>query len=158
MSDASGFVTPPPAEEPTHNPCCSSHNVPMGCVQYRRTHFVEVGACCSAWKAEHGDTPPPFTAGPTIDEHLAKLAEFRAKAEGAGEAVVYLGDRLADHVVRKLDGGDRERAGLTIVQVGAAASVLVHHGMSAAAVINILLLAGEKLVADARTESEAARG
>jgi hypothetical protein len=36
----------------THDPCCSSHGVTMGCDQYRRTHFVEVGRCC-----EHDDRP-----------------------------------------------------------------------------------------------------
>ncbi|WP_367128270.1 response regulator transcription factor [Saccharothrix sp. HUAS TT1] len=34
--------------EHAHNPCCSSHGVPMSCAQYRRTHFVEVRPCCSA--------------------------------------------------------------------------------------------------------------
>lgn len=31
----------------THEPCCSSHNVPMTCETYRRTHFVQVRPCCS---------------------------------------------------------------------------------------------------------------
>lgn len=39
MSEASG--------EPTHIPCCSSHNEPMTCARYRRTHFVEVRPCCA---------------------------------------------------------------------------------------------------------------
>lgn len=30
-----------------HDPCCSSHGVPMTCERYRRTHFVEVRPCCS---------------------------------------------------------------------------------------------------------------
>lgn len=32
---------------PDHDPCCSSHGVPMSCERYRRTHFVEVRPCCS---------------------------------------------------------------------------------------------------------------
>jgi hypothetical protein len=31
----------------THNPCCSTHGVPMDCISYRRTHFVEVRPCCA---------------------------------------------------------------------------------------------------------------
>lgn len=38
--------------DPAHDPCCSSHGVPMDCATYRRTHFVEVGPCCSAWPVE----------------------------------------------------------------------------------------------------------
>ena len=34
----------------THDPCCSSHQVKMCCGCYRRTHFVEVGACCPAYR------------------------------------------------------------------------------------------------------------
>lgn len=30
----------------THDPCCSSHGKALTCVQYRRTHFVEVRPCC----------------------------------------------------------------------------------------------------------------
>jgi hypothetical protein len=33
----------------THIPCCSSHGVKMTCPDYKRTHFVEVGNCCSWW-------------------------------------------------------------------------------------------------------------
>jgi hypothetical protein len=29
-----------------HDPCCSSHGVPMSCEDYRRTHFCEVRPCC----------------------------------------------------------------------------------------------------------------
>jgi hypothetical protein len=32
---------------PEHDPCCSSHGVPMDCERYRRTHFVEVRPCCA---------------------------------------------------------------------------------------------------------------
>jgi hypothetical protein len=35
----------------THAPCCSSHGVDMDCETYRRTHFVEVGSCCSAFRS-----------------------------------------------------------------------------------------------------------
>jgi hypothetical protein len=30
-----------------HNPCCSSHKIPMSCEKYRLTHFVEVRPCCA---------------------------------------------------------------------------------------------------------------
>jgi hypothetical protein len=48
-------TVPTPAPEPSdddrvaiaHDPCCSSHGVPMTCSRYRRTHFVEVRPCCS---------------------------------------------------------------------------------------------------------------
>lgn len=36
-----------PAANVAHDPCCSSHGVPMTCEYYRRTHFVEVRPCCS---------------------------------------------------------------------------------------------------------------
>jgi hypothetical protein len=35
----------------THRPCCSTHGRHMTCAQYRRTHFVEVGPCCSVYAA-----------------------------------------------------------------------------------------------------------
>lgn len=38
-------------DEVTHRPCCSSHTMAACCACYRRTHFVEVGPCCSAWTA-----------------------------------------------------------------------------------------------------------
>lgn len=38
-----------------HSPCCSSHGASMDCATYRRTHFVEVGACCDTWAAAHPD-------------------------------------------------------------------------------------------------------
>lgn len=38
----------------THRPCCSSHGRHMTCAEYRRTHFVEVGPCCSIWAALNG--------------------------------------------------------------------------------------------------------
>lgn len=47
------------SEPPTHNPCCSSHGVPMDCSIYRRTHFVEVGNCCDAWAARTDKTFTP---------------------------------------------------------------------------------------------------
>lgn len=31
-----------------HNPCCSTHGVPMSCERYRRSHFVDVRPCCGA--------------------------------------------------------------------------------------------------------------
>jgi hypothetical protein len=37
------------ADALTHDPCCSSHGASQDCDTYRRTHFVEVGACCSTW-------------------------------------------------------------------------------------------------------------
>lgn len=37
-----------------HAPCCSSHGKLLCCACYRRSHFVEVGPCCSEWKATHG--------------------------------------------------------------------------------------------------------
>lgn len=40
-------------ETATHNPCCSSHGEALDCETYRRTHFVEVGPCCSVWAEEH---------------------------------------------------------------------------------------------------------
>lgn len=55
---AATWCAPPPPqdactrcnEQPiTHRPCCSSHGRDLCCDCYRRTHFVEVGNCCSAW-------------------------------------------------------------------------------------------------------------
>lgn len=40
----------------THRPCCSSHGRHLTCADYRRTHFVEVGPCCSVWATLDGDT------------------------------------------------------------------------------------------------------
>lgn len=33
--------------EATHQPCCSSHEKKLCCSCYRKSHFVEVGNCCS---------------------------------------------------------------------------------------------------------------
>lgn len=35
-----------PMPAAAHDPCCSSHGVPMSCARYRRTHFVDVRPCC----------------------------------------------------------------------------------------------------------------
>lgn len=40
------------APTPGHSPCCSSHGKDLCCPCYRRSHFVEVGPCCSTTAAE----------------------------------------------------------------------------------------------------------
>lgn len=30
-----------------HQPCCSSHDKPLCCEDYRRFHFVEIRPCCA---------------------------------------------------------------------------------------------------------------
>ncbi|PWK81660.1 hypothetical protein C8D88_11671 [Lentzea atacamensis] len=50
------YLTGEPA---THNPCCSSHNVPMDCSIYRRTHLVEADNCCDAWATKEDKTFTP---------------------------------------------------------------------------------------------------
>lgn len=48
MENCEVCQTRPVAE--AHNPCCSSHEKTLCCQCYRWTHFVEVGACCGAWR------------------------------------------------------------------------------------------------------------
>jgi hypothetical protein len=45
-----------------HDPCCSSHGASMNCADYRRTHFVETGACCT-------DGPATSTPIHNIERH-----------------------------------------------------------------------------------------
>jgi hypothetical protein len=54
---------PAPMADATHDPCCSSHGVTMGCDRYRRTHFVEVGRCC-----KHDDRPDSAVTRPSIGD------------------------------------------------------------------------------------------
>jgi hypothetical protein len=50
-TNPTGDHTPPPprVHDPlmTHDPCCTSHDIPMTCETYRSTHFVETRPCCS---------------------------------------------------------------------------------------------------------------
>lgn len=63
--------------EPEHDPCCSSHGVPMDCERYRRTHFVEVRPCCSVDAARLRQEQAPAT--PKVK---AKAPKPEAKPRG----------------------------------------------------------------------------
>ncbi len=78
----------------THNPCCSSHGVDMDCATYRRTHFVEVGPCCSVWAEEHPEygtaaepkTPKStavVTAEVNVPDEAVKLAAEQIRTVAA---------------------------------------------------------------------------
>ena len=62
---------------PNHNPCCSSHGQPMGCDQYRRTHFVEVRPCCAA-DADQLRAEGIDPAGPWRDRVSPHARSYRA--------------------------------------------------------------------------------
>ena len=69
------MADPVPGLTITHDPCCSSHGVPMDCARYRRTHFVEVRPCCSVDAEALRAAARPNDGGPSLNEFLASKGE-----------------------------------------------------------------------------------
>lgn len=87
-------------EETTHNPCCSSHGVNMTCETYRRTHFVEVGACCGKWvepdrTCDHSESLHGrcVSCGKTWEQQAEERLANRTPEQELG---MHIGDLLSD--------------------------------------------------------------
>lgn len=95
----------------THSPCCSSHGVRLCCRHYRRTHFVEVGDCCDAYRLERE------AAHRATAESLARvrgrkplgdvLAEMEREDPAVGAAAASY-DRTVERLVGKGPGLSHE--------------------------------------------------
>lgn len=81
----------------THTPCCSSHGVYMTCLDYRRTHFVEVGSCCAAWQDDE--------AGQLADAE--RMAAITAEQESIRQAEREVSWVIAPAITTALNGIDR---------------------------------------------------
>lgn len=93
-----------------------------------------------------------------IEVGLVEAAKFRLKRDEASRAQVALADKLAWHLTGNFLPGVEETAGLALV-VGAAsvAALAENPDVPSAAIVNILALAGQRLVSDARDAAREVR-
>lgn len=91
-----------------------------------------------------------------IENGLTEAAKFRRRRDAASRAQVTLADRLANHLLDHFGPEAEETAGLALVVGAASIGALAVEDIPSAAIVNVLALAGQRLVADARACDAAA--
>lgn len=92
-----------------------------------------------------------------IEQGLTEAAKFRRRRDEASRAQITIADRLADHLLRHFGPEAEETAGLALVVGAASIGALAVQDIPSSAVVNVLALAGQRLVADARACDAAGR-
>ena len=103
------------------------------------------------------DTTRP-TAPPDIEAALEQLAAYRERNDKRTQVQVLLADRLTSYVTRLIPAAEREIAGKAMVHAASALAALLEFDINPAALCNVQMLAGERLVAEARGRNGAHHG
>jgi hypothetical protein len=85
-----------------------------------------------------------------IEEALRELAAYRERNDNLTQAQVLLADRLTSYASKLIPAEEREIAGKAMVRAATALAALVQFDVNPAALCNIQMLAGERMVAEAR--------
>lgn len=84
-----------------------------------------------------------------VEQALREIAQYRRRNDTAAAAQVGISDQVATNMTRHYPTG-LEDAGTALVIAAASLGVLVREGLSAAVVVNILGLTGQRMVLDSR--------
>lgn len=97
-----------------------------------------------------GFVTPPRVAPNDIEDALRELAQFRERNDNLTQTQVLLADKLTSYATKQIPAEEREIAGKAMVRVATALASLVQYDINPAALCNIQMLAGERMVAEAR--------
>lgn len=93
-----------------------------------------------------------------VEQGLREVARLRRKTDQFTRAQLDLGDRLASFIAAHFGPEATETAGLAMVIAAASVGVLAAEPeLSPVIAVNVIGIAGQRLVADARAADEAAR-
>lgn len=92
-----------------------------------------------------------------VEVGLIEAAQFRRRRDEVSRAQVTLADKLATHLLRHFGPGAEEMAGLALVVGAASVGALAVEEIQPAMVVNILALAGQRMVIDAREANREVR-
>lgn len=106
-----------------------------------------------------GFVTPPSSLRPGFEDTVQRITKHRENDDEPSKVLAHLGDRLAEHVAMSFTHVSPETVGAVMIETATSASGLATLGMQPTTVLNIIMLAGQRLITDARTaQSEADRG
>lgn len=88
-----------------------------------------------------------------VELGLREAAKHRLRRDEVSRATCDLADRLASHLVRHFGPEAVETAGLALVISAASVGALAAEGVQPAILVNVIALAGQRMVGDARAGS-----
>lgn len=103
-------------------------------------------------------TALPPAAPPDIEESLRQLATYRERNDNQTRVQVLLADRLTTYLTTVVPVEEREAVGKAMVHAAAALAALLQFDINPAALCNMQMLAGERMVAEARGRKDGDRG
>lgn len=104
------------------------------------------------------DTTTPPVMPPDIEESLRQLAAYRERNDNQAQSQVMLADRLTSYLVKVVPVDEREAAGKAMVRAASALAALLQFDINPAALCNVQMLAGERMVAESRGRKDGDRG
>jgi hypothetical protein len=85
-----------------------------------------------------------------VEVGLTEAVKFRRRRDAASRAQVTLADRLAGHLLDHFGPEAEETAGIALVVGAASLGALAVEDVQPSVIVNILALAGQRMVSDAR--------
>lgn len=85
-----------------------------------------------------------------IEIAITEAVKFRRRRDEASRAQVTLAGRLADHMLKHFGPEAEETAGIALLVGAASIAALAVEDIPPAALCNVLALAGQRIITDAR--------